>query len=87
MKDNYKPGTYEFPVRCPRDSTVHQAIVHITKLDTEELFPSFIECHGSSDMEPCRTCIPTMYHSFMADTVPVDFTDPLDPRSLPDWPS
>lgn len=75
----------EIQVKCPRDMTAHQAIVHA--FYTPKNKPEFhsVECHKSYECATCKQClgaIALIYHFDEELDLP---EGPLDPLSSPRW--
>nr|DAJ54692.1 MAG TPA: HTH-type transcriptional regulator [Caudoviricetes sp.] len=74
----------EFPVRCPQDGTVHQAIATASRYAKEPTLLT-MQCHKSWECPECQKCLMVMASAFSRNQEPEDFFRPLDPRLLPDW--
>lgn len=75
----------EFPVRCPKDGGVRQALAKAFCAPNQAPTLSTVECHGSYECPTCQQCMICMIEAFKGGHMPEQFTPPLDPRLLPDW--
>ena len=75
----------EFPVRCPQDGGIHQAVAHAFCPPNEPPVLTLVECHRSWECAACKECLNCISLAFASDQEPDRFRSPLDPRLLPAW--
>lgn len=75
----------EIPVKCPRDKTTHQAIVHAFYTDQNKPEIRSVECHKSYECAACKQCLNCIFLIYQFDEEPDFLEEPLDPLSSPRW--
>ena len=75
----------EIQVKCPRDMTTHQAIVHAFYTPQNKPEVLRIDCHKSYECATCKQCLGAIALIYHCDEEPDFFESPLDPLSSPRW--